>query len=141
MIKDSLAEAFGVTPLHEIQQDEPETLPVIQLQDEKPQSSETDFEFAQEQIRKAIEKAAAALDDMVNLAKASEHPRAYEVLGGMLAHITKSSETLLDLHKKKKEIMKVDEKDPNAPTTINNNLVMTTADVLKLLKGNQEVSE
>lgn len=139
---DTLAEAFGVTPLHEIP-----TTDVIDVEsheftnvssEEPPHSPESDFELAQDTIRDAIKKTAAAIDDLIGLAKASEHPRAYEVLNGMLAQITSSSESLLEIHKKKKEIVKKDETPGNV--TNNNTLVMTTADVLKLLRGKPDQS-
>lgn len=89
-----------------------------------------DFEYARENLYDVIEKGQAALFDMMDVAKQSQHPRAYEVLAGMIDTLVSANKDLLDLHKKKKELFKTD----HDPKTINNNLfVGSTAELQKLI--------
>ena len=100
----------------------------------KPNVGDTDtskdFDYARENLYDVIEKGQEALFDMMDVAKQSQHPRAYEVLSGMINTLVSANKDLLDLHKKKKELFKTEED----PKTINNNLfVGSTADLQKLI--------
>ena len=71
---------------------------------------------------------------MIDFAKQAQHPRAFEVVGGLINNLVDANERLLDLNKKIKEIKK-DEETKN-PQTVNNNLfVGSTSELQKLLKG------
>lgn len=89
-----------------------------------------DFEFARTKIRDSIEKTSAALDDMLDLARASEHPRAYEVLSGLAGNMTSMSEALVKLHK---ETLKNQPKQES--NTTNQNLILTTDALIAMLKN------
>lgn len=80
-----------------------------------------------------------AIEIMMSLAKDSESPRAMEVLANMLKQQADLNTTLVDLHKKEKDIRRVDPKDvgpalPGPTTNTQNNLyVGTTAELQKML--------
>jgi hypothetical protein len=96
-------------------------------------SIEEDFKLARESIRDAIKTGTRALEDLVAVANASEHPRAYEVLSSTISTITNSAEKLLEINKKKRELSPISN-DASGPQTINNTLVMTSAEMLEFLK-------
>jgi len=72
------------------------------------------------------------------VARESEHPRAFEVLSGMIKNISDVNDRLMDLNKKKKDIDKKEEIKKIANTT-NNLFVGSTADLQKILKNEKEL--
>lgn len=93
-----------------------------------------DFDVARDAIISALETSQGALEDLVQIAKGSQHPRAFEVVAKLVDTIRDTSKDLLDIHQKKKELIK----SPETSQTINNNLVISTNDLLKMIKGNSE---
>jgi hypothetical protein len=103
----------------------PEVLPL-------ENDAEKDFTYARENLYDVINKGQEALFDMLDVAKQSQHPRAYEVLSGLINTLVAANKDLLDLQKKKKELFKQEEKKQ---TVTNNNLfVGSTAELQKLIK-------
>lgn len=93
-----------------------------------------DFKFVRQVQYNILVKGEEALEEMMEVAKATEHPRAFEVLSGMMKNMADVSNNLLDLHKKRKDISKTDETPALAgPTTNNNVFVGSTADLQKML--------
>ena len=78
-----------------------------------------------------------ALFDLMDVAKQSQHPRAYEVLATMMNTMVAASKDLVDLQAKKKKIM---EDDPSAsPQQVTNNLfVGSTAELQEYLKQHKD---
>ena len=94
-----------------------------------------DFEYARRVKHDLLAKGSEALDDMIEVARSTEHPRAYEVLSTLMKNVGEVSDSLLDLHKKKKEYKKTDEL-PALPGTTNNNVfVGSTTDLHRMLKN------
>jgi hypothetical protein len=80
-----------------------------------------------------IKNTSDAVEEMLGIAKQSQHPRAFEVVATLLNTQREASKDLLDLHKKKKELK---HEDKDGPETINNNLfVGSTADLLKMIRN------
>jgi hypothetical protein len=65
---------------------------------------EDDVEFARSHIRSTLEKSLESFDRLMELADEMEHPRAYEVLAGMMKTIGSLNHDLIDLQKKRKNI-------------------------------------
>ena len=73
------------------------------------------------------------MEEMIEVARATEHPRAYEVFSTMMKTIADVNGNLVDLHKKHKDIKRKDEPAKIAGTTNNNVFVGSTADLQKML--------
>jgi hypothetical protein len=97
---------------------------------------ENDYEFTRETLYDLIVKGREGIDEFMEVARQSEHPRAYEVLAKLIKDTADTSSQLMDLHKKKKEIEKVDQ--PKLPPTTNNVFVGSTTDLQRMLKGVNE---
>jgi hypothetical protein len=99
--------------------------------------ADADFEFARENMMDVINKGQEALYDLIDVARQSQHPRAYEVLATMMNTMVGASKDLLDLQAKKKKLL---EDDPSAsPQQVTNNLfVGSTAELQKYLKQNKD---
>jgi hypothetical protein len=74
---------------------------------------------------------------MLDLARESEHPRAFEVLSTMIKQNAEIADRLMDLQKKKKEVKKFDQlpNGGNQPQqlTQNNVYVGSTTDLQRML--------
>lgn len=134
---DKISEVLGVE--HSMVYDNETQLPamveepkseVVEYEQDALQKAEDDFEFARGKIRESIETASEALDDMLDLARASEHPRSYEVLANIANSVTSMSDALVKLHK---ETLKAQQQKPQQVTN-NNALIMSTDDVIKMIK-------
>jgi len=93
-----------------------------------------DFEYARRVKHDLLAKGSEALDDMMEVARSTEHPRAYEVLSNMMKNVGDVSDSLLDLHKKKKDYKKKEDQTALPGTTNNNVFVGSTADLQRMLK-------
>ena len=74
---------------------------------------------------------------MMEVARSSEHPRAYEVLSNLIKNMADVNDKLMDLNKKRKDMDKKEEK--LIGSTTNNLFVGTTADLQKLLQDDEQV--
>ena len=112
---------------------------MIQLNPEEKRNfvHEQDYEYSRETYYDLIEKGRESLELMIEVARESEHPRAFEVLSGMIKGIADVNGSLIDLNKKYKELQKSD--SPKESNTTNNNLfVGSTTDLQRMLLGQNE---
>ena len=95
---------------------------------------DNDFEYARQTYHDIIAKGSEAMDEMMEVARATEHPRAFEVLATTMKTMADVTNNLLDLHKKKKDIRtKGMPALPGTPVTNNNLFVGSTTDLQKML--------
>ena len=93
-----------------------------------------DYEYSRAQFYNLIEKGQEAVDGILDVAGDSQHPRAYEVAGQLIKHIADTTDKLVDLQKKMKDL----DEDKSGPKNVTNNsmFVGSTADLQKMLKAN-----
>ena len=72
------------------------------------QESKGRLHYSRETYYDLIEKGRESLDLMIEVARESEHPRAFEVLSNMIKGISDVNDKLMDLNKKRKDINKED---------------------------------
>jgi len=118
-------------------QKQKESLPAIQHEDEK----EDDYQLARRTMRNIIMKSENTLDEVLDLARNTEHARTYEVAGQLIKTMSEVSKDLLELHSKKKELAKGTEKEQQHSIGQQNNIVFagSTQDLLKLLKDGDNI--
>jgi hypothetical protein len=93
---------------------------------------DTDLKYVRQNMYDLIEKGHRSIDELLNVADQSQHPRAYEVLANMLKTMGDMNKDLIDMHDKKQ---KITGNKPEAPDTVNNNLfVGSTSELLNLLR-------
>ena len=100
------------------------------MSDEKVKN---DYDYSRDTYYQLIEKGKDALEDMIEVARSSEHPRAYEVLSGMIKNVSDVNDRLMDLNKKQKDLNKTDEVAQIENQT-NNVFLTSTADLQKMLR-------
>ena len=108
-------------------------LPRSKITDLTPKIATDDYEFARSNLYDLINKGSHALEDIIDVAKQSESPRAFEVVTNLLKTMVDANKDLLDLAKKQKELNKSDE--PDQKNITNNTLVLTSAELLKMIKN------
>jgi hypothetical protein len=95
-----------------------------------------DYEYSREVLYDLIEKGRGALEDMIEVARASEHPRAFEVLSGLIKNTADVNDKLLDLNKKHKDINTKEKPQAIAGGQTTNNLfVGSTTDLQRMLQN------
>jgi len=93
-----------------------------------------DAEFARQNLRKLIEKGNIAADNILHVARESEHPRAYEVAANMMKHLADMNKDLLEIQKRKQDLQP---KPVDNKSAINVNkavFVGSTAEFIKQLR-------
>ena len=91
-----------------------------------------DYEYSRGQLYNLISKGQEALDGALEVAQESGHPRAYEVAVNAMKQVADTTDKLIDLQKKMKDL-DAPTKGP-AQNTTNNLFVGSTADLQKMLK-------
>lgn len=128
----AIDDALGLNPLPVVV-DNTETMNLPALTDEE--QIRDDVEEARDNLHNAIELSQTAVQDMLNIAQQSQHPKAYEVLNAMIKTYADVSMGLADLQMKKQRLVGKNGKGADEAQTINNNLfVGSTAELQKMLE-------
>jgi|TARA_B110000285_G_C14960836_1_gene531598 hypothetical protein len=139
IVTDNLNDIFDVES--ELVDDEPKQLVRPDFEETTlnlPDDVSKDYKFARDNLHDIIEKGTYALDNLLHLAKASEHPRAFEVVSQLTKTLVDANKDLLDIQKKVKELREEDNANPNSALNINNALfVGSTSELQKLISGEE----
>ena len=105
----------------------------IEIVSEKPVEIQKDYEYTRANLYSLIEKGQETLNGIMELAGESASPRAYEVAGHIIKSVADTTDKLMDLQKKVKE---VDEENSKGPSQVTNNalFVGSTSELSKMLK-------
>ena len=128
----NLSEIFDVEPIKE----EPklETLPAV-VDYADPVNADADF--ARENIRELVTQGNQAVNELMLIARDGQHPRAFEVLSGLMKNLADMNKDLLEIQKRKKDLA------PKAEAQNNLNIdkavfVGSTAQLVKMLKNQKQ---
>jgi hypothetical protein len=146
-MNDKIAENLGLRPLSEIREEElaakpveivEEILPAVVTNDEDDENIK-DLAKVRENIEEVIEIGNEAVREMLEIAKQSESARSFEVVSTLMKTLLDANKDFADASTKKKFA----KEEINAPkeaaqtNTVNNNLIVSTADLLKMLKDTE----
>ena len=94
---------------------------------------EKDYEYTRANLYSLIEKGQESLNGIMELAGESASPRAYEVAGQIIKSVADTTDKLMELQKKVKE---VDEDKVKTTNNVTNNAVFvgSTSDLSKMIK-------
>lgn len=133
-LNETLSELFEVEPT------ETSSSELVTIDSEESSNTEniidSDSEFARKNIRELIIKGNKAVDELLHIATVSEVPRAFEVTATLLKNLADMNKDLLELHKRKKELVVSKEIKNSNDMNINQAVVFTgsTHHLMKLLK-------
>tara|TARA_B100000427_G_scaffold285506_1_gene258993 strand:+ start:44 stop:484 length:441 start_codon:yes stop_codon:yes gene_type:complete len=132
---DPIDEALNTTSAIEVN-DNPENGCVRRKDRLKDASNdiEKDYDYTRANLYSLIEKGQESLNGIMELAGESASPRAYEVAGQIIKSVADTTDKLMELQKKVKE---VDEEKAKGPSQVTNNAVFvgSTSDLSKMLKS------
>ena len=145
MNEKKIAEVLGLRPLDEVSQEEISTPAVVEIIDAPPTPLATaqeevidDIDLAKQNISELMIKGAESLDELMVVAKQSQNPRAYEVVSTLMKTLIDANKEFVGMSEKKK-YAKEDHPAGQATTNVtNNNLILSTTDMLKMIKGDME---
>jgi len=134
-LNDNLSEIFDIEPL-----EEPKYLPATVIQkpvEEVGDEVDADSSIARSNIKNLIDKGTDSIDDLLRVAKESEHPRAYEVAANFIKTLADLNKDLLEIQKRKQEL-KPQNNQSNSPINVKNAVfVGSTAELLKQIRENK----
>ena len=129
-------EALGAPPFKMLAQELVNTKQAYDVVAQNDDDVDNDYKYQRENFYGLIEKGSHAIDGILELAKESDHPRAYEVAGNLIKQVSEVTEKLGDLQEKMKKLKEVPN---NAPKNVTNALyVGSTAELQKLLKKKKD---
>ncbi len=96
----------------------------------------SDYDYSRATYYELIDKGRESLDLMIEVARESEHPRAFEVLSNMIKNISDVNDKLMELNKKTKDITQ--EKEEPKAITNNNVFIGSTTDLQRLLQQSED---
>jgi hypothetical protein len=132
-IDDNLAEVFdlpNITKTPALEVIDNSTGEVVKTPEGK---IEDDYDVTRNNLRELLATGQGALMHALEVAKSSEHPRAFEVVGNLMKQLADVNQQLMDLHQQK---AKLDAPKKGDSKTVNNAIfVGSTAELNKLIKN------
>jgi hypothetical protein len=117
-------------------------IPVVSDKSDKPitihqdESVNPDADYSRANYYNLIEKGNEALDGILEVAKESQHPRAYEVAANMIKNLSDVTEKLMILQKQQQELRPKEEQATQTNINVDKAVfVGSTAELLRQLKN------
>lgn len=109
-------------------------LPVLNPED--LDQIQKDYEYTRGNLYSLVEKGQEAINGILELAQESDSPRAYEVAGQLIKSVADTTDKLIDLQKKMKDLKDTSQK---GPTNVTNALFIgSTSELSKILKNQEQ---
>ena len=131
-LNENLSDLFDVEPIQTVEQKT--TVPVVIDHDDPIVS---DAQFARENIRELISKGNSAIDQLLLVARDTEHPRAYEVAAGLIKNLGDLNKDLLEIQKRKRDLAPKESAQSNGLSIDKAVFVGSTAELVKMIKSNK----
>lgn len=97
----------------------------------------SDYDYSRETYYDLLEKGRTSMELMIEVARESEHPRAFEVLSNMMKNMADINDKLMDLNKKNRDMTQQEVKQVG--NTTNNVFLGSTADLQRLLQNEKDI--
>ena len=145
MSDDKIADLLSMRPLEEAREQMSSQLPANSFDtDEQNLPAEVDngadenlkdIELAKKNIENIISLGDDSVKEMVEIAKQSESPRAFEVVSTLMKTLLDANKDYVEMSTKKRYAKEENKTETNVT---NNNLIVSTADLLKMIKGEND---
>ena len=132
-LNENLSKLLDVEP---IDMTPMEVLPaVVDEVSESKADIDEDFEFARKNMKDLIKQGNSAVEQIISVAKATDHPRAYEVVATLINSVAAMNKDLMDIRKKKQDI--TGEKKTQNINVDKAVFVGSTAELIRQIKENK----
>ncbi len=125
-IDDDIRELEVVTPKEE------------EKKEERLAHQDQDYEYIRNNLKDIIGKGSDALDGILELARDSDHPRAWEVVGQIMRQLAETNKDLIELQK---DMKKIKDEEGAKKVTQNAIFVGSTKELQKFLRDQGHVSQ
>jgi argininosuccinate lyase len=129
-LNENLSDLFDVEPIQIVEQKS--TVPMVIDHDDPVVS---DAQFARENIRELISKGNSAIDQLLLVARDTEHPRAYEVAAGLIKNLGDLNKDLLEIQKRKRDLAPKESAQSSGLSIDKAVFVGSTAELIKLVRN------
>lgn len=137
-MSDDIARHLGLTPMSEIMDAE-----LVGVEQPKQQilipedntEADRDYKYARDNFYNVIEKGTQALEELLDVASQSQHPRAYEVLATTMKTLIDANKDLVELSRKKNEEQMPKSDQISGGKVTNNLFVGSTAELQQLMRN------
>jgi CMP-2-keto-3-deoxyoctulosonic acid synthetase len=136
-MNDEIGKSLGLEPLNDVVEGKVVQRTVVPTDDKMNK----DYEYARSNFYNVIESGTEALEQMLDVAKASEHPRAYEVVSTIMKTLVDANKDLVAMSTKKVENEEKANPDSSKAVTNNNLFVGSTNELQQLLKDMKKDDE
>jgi len=136
-MNDEIGKSLGLEPLNDVVEGKVVERTVVPTDDKMNK----DYEYARSNFYNVIESGTEALEQMLEVAKASEHPRAYEVVSTIMKTLVDANKDLVAMSTKKVENEEKANPDSSKAVTNNNLFVGSTNELQQLLKDMKKDDE
>ena len=135
-MNEKLANIFDIEPVVEqtLPVETQEALPVV-IEEPTNTDVETDFEFARQNMKNLINQGNAAVEHIISVAKATDHPRAFEVVATLMNTVAGMNKELMAIRKVKQDV--TGEKKAQQINVDKAVFVGSTADLIKQIRENK----
>ena len=97
---------------------------------------DADYNYSRSNYYELVDYGKEAIEDMLELAKETQHPRSFEVLGKLIKDVSDVNDRIIKLQKTKVDIRQLDSRDASESVgsiTNNNLFVGSTTDLQRIL--------
>jgi hypothetical protein len=136
-LNKALSDVFDITPIPE---EKKEKLPALQAHYNEPDLKQdlTDaYQQSRENLQGLIDQGQEAMHEILNIAKAGQHPRAFEVYGTLLKNVVDANKELLSIQKQMRDMDENTKKDKSGTNIDKAIFIGSTAELNKLIKGKE----
>jgi len=95
----NMEQIFDVTPIEEEKKKTSEIVAVKYNEPDVKQDLTDAYQQSKENLQEIIDQGKEAMEEILNIAKAGQHPRAFEVYGTLLKNMVDANKELLNIQK------------------------------------------
>lgn len=127
---DTLSKTFGIKPM------ETEVISAdVEIETKTIGTSriDADYDVSRDNLHSLLQQGKEALEHALAVAKQSEHPRAFEVVGQLIKQLADVNQQLMDVHQQKKKLEEPSKASKTETTNNNAIFVGSTAELSKMI--------
>ena len=130
-----MSEVFDITPVEKMEALPVEKKELVAVNPETLNDDLSDaYQQTKENLQELIDQGKEAMEEILQVAKAGQHPRAFEVYGTLLKNVVDANKELLAVQKQMRDMTGAKKNDQG--TTIDKAIFIgSTAELNKLIKG------
>ena len=134
-LDDSLSEIFDIEPMSKTEVIAKDGTVIPESNDK----IENDYDATRNNLRELLSTGQAALTHALEVAKQSEHPRAFEVVGNLMKQLADVNQQLMDIHQQKAKLDAPKGISKTGGDKVTNNAIFvgSTAELNKMIKKMQ----